>query len=239
MTSLDSIISEGTSILQNMIKIESNESIRGDIVSRIIALHTQGRFILRKIDKIVFKEYSELFSKTYTSENWDIWNHYLRSQLEKCLGILMAVKNSNPEDIIDTSPKKIFISHGKFPSYFNKIEMFIKALGLIPVFDINEPTQGKTINNHVRSLMDDADFYLILATIETKRGNENLPNHNVIIEYDRLIQSEKHNLLVLMEDDCKMPSMLQDIIYFNFDSGSLDEAFIKVASEFKKSGILN
>jgi len=110
---------------------------------------------------------------------------------------------------------------------------------LIPVYDINEPTQGKNINTHIQTLMSNSDFYIILATKETKRGNQNLPNHNVVIEYDRLVQSEVNNMIVLLEEDCKMPSMLQDIIYLGFNSNSLDEVFIRLSSELHKIGLIN
>lgn len=86
--------------------------------------------------------------------------------------------------------------------------------------------------------MDNSDFYIILATKETERGKQNLPNHNVIIEYDRLLQADKNNLIVLLEDDCKMPTLQQDIIYINFNSNTLDNVFIRIVTELNKPGLL-
>lgn len=239
MNNLDSLIEEGKLLLQQVLQTEDKISICGEFVSKIKSLHLRGRFYLKKIDKIILKEYSLLFSKTYTSESWDKWNTYIRTELETCLGILLAINSLNPEDVIDKSLNKVFISHGRFTPYFNKIELFIKALGLLPVYDVNEPTQGKTINSHVKNLMDNSDFYIILATKETMRDSQNLPNHNVIIEYDRLLQANISNIIVLIEDDCKMPSMLQDIIYINFNTNTLDGAFIRIATELNKSGLIN
>jgi predicted nucleotide-binding protein len=238
MNSLDALIEEGKLLLSEVTKEDEISTLKGDLISRIKSLHTKGRIHLRKIDKILFKEYSELFSKTYSTESWDSWNTYIRTELEKCIGILLAINSFNPNEVIDKTIGKIFISHGKFTPYFYKIESFIKALGLFPVYDINEPTQGKNLNTHVKELMDNSDFFIILATKETQREKQNLPNHNVVIEYDRLIQANQTNLIVLIEDDCKMPSMLQDIIYISFNSCTLDIAFTKIVTELRRSGIL-
>jgi len=239
MDNLKILIDEANNLLTEIVQKENSQSIEGEFVSKIKSLHTKGRFYLKKVDKTIFKEYSELFSRTYTSESWDRWNIYLRTEFEKCLGILMAINSFDSDLVIDKTLIKVFISHGKFTPYFYKIETFVKALGLLPIYDINEPTQGKNINTHVKNLFDNSDFYIILATKETKRGEQDLPNHNVIIEYDRLIQANQSNLIVLIEDDCKMPSMLQDVVYINFASNNLDDAFIKIALELNKSGLIN
>lgn len=239
MEKLDSLISEGKTLLNEVISKEDHNVIRGELVSKIKSLHTKGRFYLKKIDKSIYNEYSDLFSETYKVQHWEGWNNYLRTELEKCLGVLMAINSLDSNEVIDKTLNKVFISHGKFPSYFNKIELFIKALGLIPIYDINEPSQGKNINTHIKSLMDNSDFYIILATKETIRGENTLPNHNVIIEFDRLLQADKRNLIVLLEDGCKMPSMVQDVIYITFKPKSLDQTFISIATELNKAGLIN
>jgi len=233
------LIEEGKLLLNEVIINAASDILRGELVSKIKSLHTIGRFHLKKIDQTIYKEFSDLFSETYKVQNWQAWNNYIRTELEKCLGILMAINSLDANDVIDKTLKKVFISHGKFPPYFNKIELFIKALGLIPIYDINEPSQGKTINSHVNSLMENSNFYIILATKETIRGNDYLPNHNVIIEFDRILQSDNRNLIVLLEDGCKMPSMVQDVIYINFKPKTLDQTFIAIASELNKAGFIN
>jgi len=173
MNNLNTLIEEGKLLLKEVTENEGRVSLKGELITKIRSLHIRGRFYLKKIDKIVFKEYSELFSNTYSTESWDRWNTYIRTELEKCIGFLLAINSLNPEDVIDKTLNKIFISHGSFSPYFYKIESFIKALGLLPVYDVNEPTQGKTVNTHVKDLMDNSDFYIILATKETERGKLN------------------------------------------------------------------
>jgi hypothetical protein len=239
MENLQTLIGEAKPLLNEVIKKCNSDVLNGELVSKIKSLHTKGRFYLKKIDKPIFKEYSELFSRTFTSESWDRWNNYIRTEFEKCLGILMAIDSFSPDFVIDKTINKVFISHGRFSPCFYKIESFIKALGLFPIYDINEPSQGKNINTHVQKLFDNSDFYIVLATKETKRDEQNLPNHNVVIEFDRLIQTKQSNVIVLLEEDCKMPSMLQDVIYISFDPNKLEDVFIKIAIELNKSGLLN
>ena len=239
MIALDNLITEGQSLLKNLNEHETRYIIKGDLIARIQSLHLRGQFNLKKIDKIVYKEYSNLFSKTYTQEPWSAWNTYIKTELEKCLGFFMAINLLDEKDVIDRSISKVFISHGKFTQYFYKIDSFIKALGLLSVYDVNEPSQGKTINSHIQNLIENSDFYIIIATKETKRNKQNLPNHNVIIEYDRLIQAHSSNLIVLLEKGCAMPSMLQDVIYISMNSQNMDDVLIRIASELKKSGLIN
>lgn len=239
MKKLDNLIEEARPLLNLVIEKYQHDYLSGDLISKIKSVHIRGRFYMKKIDKVIYNEYSHLFSRTYTNEQWVQWNNYIRTELESCIGFLMAINDLNPDEVIDKTLNKVFISHGKFTPYFYKIETFIKALGLIPFYDINEPSQGKNINSHITNLMENSDFYIILATKETVRDKKNLPNHNVIIEYDRLIQAGNSNIIVLLEDDCTMPSMLQDVIYIGFNSETMDTAFIKIASELNKAGLIN
>ena len=87
--------------------------------------------------------------------------------------------------------------------------------------------------------MEKSDFYIILASYETTNvSGIKLPNHNVIIEYDRLVQSKIGEMIVLLEEDCVMPSMLQEIIYVPFSKDCMDRAFIKIAVELKNLDLL-
>jgi predicted nucleotide-binding protein len=239
MKELELLIDEGNKTLSEL-RYSEREEFQGELVARIRAIHYKGRFLLRKIDKTIYSEYSELFQSTFSKDyNWVIWNIYLRTELEKCIGLFRAINELNNSEVLDKSLRKVFISHGKFSLSFSKLELFIRSLGLIPLYDTNSPSKAKSINSHVDSLLSEADFYIILATSETKDGSGKvLPNHNVIIEYDRLVRNDVSKMVVLLEKDCKMPSMLQDIIYATFSQDSMDEAFSKIASELHKNDLI-
>lgn len=239
MIELEKLISDGDKLLSEFIILEK-DVVRGELVTKIHSLHVKGRFILRKIDKQIFKEYCDLFSITFSEKfSWVAWNWYMRTQLEKCMGIFRAINETNIENVIDKSLRKVFISHGKLTPAFTKLELFIRSFGLTPLFDTNTPSQAKAINTHVANLISESDFYIILATNDTvDKSGKKLPNHNVVIEFDRMIQSGLYNIVVLLEKDCKFPSMQQDIIYETFTQESMDNAFIKLSSEFVKNNLI-
>lgn len=243
MVDLDKLIQNGGQLLNTAIGIAgSRDPIQGTVAAEIKSLHIQGRFALRKIDKKTLNEYDLLFSSKIDptlSHNYNVYNSYLRSELENCIGILMAVRDSGIEEALDKSLGKIFISHGSFSPSFKKLEDFVRAMGMLPIYDQAEPTAGATINEHVQSLFSESDFYVILAKKETTNevGME-LPNHNVTIEFDRLVQVGKDNMIVLLEDGCKMPSMHQDIIRVGFSEDCMDVAFTKLCSELVRHDLL-
>jgi hypothetical protein len=240
MNALSNLIEKGNKLLEQVVASSEGRLIEGNLVTEIKSLHIQGRFLLKKIDKVTFQEYSNLFSRHVGDHyDWRNWNHYIKTELESCLGILKAVEEVGIEKALDTSIINIFISHGKFGPAFEKLENFIRALGCSPIYDTEEPTEGRRINEHIEHLFKQADFYIILATIETiNEKGENLPNHNVIIELDRLTRSHIDKMLVLCESGCKMPSMVQDVIYAPFESTSMDIAFTKLVAELKRHDLL-
>jgi predicted nucleotide-binding protein len=240
MNALSNLIEKGNKLLEQVVASSEGRLIEGDLVTEIKSLHIQGRFLLKKIDKVTFQDYSNLFSRHVGNHyDWQNWNQYIKTELESCLGILKAVEEVGIEKALDTSIINIFISHGKFGPAFEKLEIFIRALGCSPIYDTEEPTEGRRINEHVEHLFKQADFYVILATIETtNEKGERLPNHNVTIELDRLTQSHIDKMLVLCESGCKMPSMVQDVIHAPFESTSMDIAFTKLVAELKRHDLL-
>ena len=168
MTSISKLVAEASQILAEIEEANSDD-ITSDQATRAYSLHTRGMFLLQKIDKPTYQRYCTFFSKTHDQVgNWQDWNYYIKSELEKCLGVLHAVETSGAK-ALDKSVAKVFISHGEISPAFNKLVGFLHALGCLPLYDTVHPTQGKTINQLVGKLFSEADFYVILATGETKR----------------------------------------------------------------------
>lgn len=243
MLDLATLVNKGTGLLTLVEEASRSGSMPPGTMADIKSLHVQGRFLLRKIDKLTNKEYDALFSAILDPGaeefNGYVEANYWRSELGKCVGILKAVLEAGTAEALDRTMAKIFISHGKFSGAFTKVEKFIRALGMLPIYDSEVPTGGKTINEHVHTLIANADFHIVLAKHETTdEAGRKLPNHNVIIEYDRLVETGSRNLIVFLEDECNMPAMLQDVIYVAFTEVSMDNAFTKLAAELKKQHLL-
>lgn len=240
MEKLNELIIRAEKLLKEISNPDSNNELSGEIVSEVKSIHVQGRLLIRNVDKTTLEEYSKLFSRQPINYyKWDIWKSFIIIEFEKCVGILKAISEVGQEIALDRNLTKIFISHGKFNPAFNKIETFIRALGCLPIYDINEPTEGKTINQHIDSLIQKADFYIVLASSETTNDSgKKLPNHNVIIEYDRLIQSKIDRMVVFLEEGCFMPSIVQEVIYIPFTNECMDKAFTKLVAELKIQNLL-
>jgi predicted nucleotide-binding protein len=236
---IESLIKRGESVLIRATPERSRDHIPGELAAAMYAVHTLGRFLLRGIDRATYRDYCALFGRTQDhTMGWLDWNNYLISEMQKCLGILFAVRDS-PQDALDLAPAKIFISHGKFGPAFERLVAFVHALGCVPLYDADEPSEGRTINAHVQNLFDQADFFVILMTIETtNERNQQLPNHNVVIEFDRLVRSDSHRMIVLTEEGCKPPSLVQDVIYEGFRANCMDSVFMKLAAALTRLGLL-
>ena len=82
------------------------------------------------------------------------------------------------------TPANIFISHGKESEALNLLNNFIRAIGLIPVIVIEQPSQGMSLDDKVIGYMRRCAAAIILATGDDKvEGSEHFqPRQNVIHE---------------------------------------------------------
>jgi len=236
---LEQLVSAAESTLRTLQNADRNEFVKNPILSEVYSIHAHGRLLLRGIDRDIYRTYCDLFSKSIPDHYaWTTWNAYLLDQFQRCVGILKMVQKAGPEVARDRTAAKVFISHGKFGPAFTKLETFIHAIGCLPVYDVDEPTAGRTINQHVQHLFEVSDFYVILASAETTRADgTKLPNHNVTIELDRLQRDKIDRMLLLVEDGCAMPSMLQDVIRASFTAECMDQGFTKLAAELTRLGL--
>jgi hypothetical protein len=183
---LSALVSEAEATLQKLTDLDREQFVNSRLLTTVYRIHAHGRVLLRGIDRETYRTYCELFSASPAQQSrayaWPEWNAYILDQFNRCIGILAMVDQAGWKIARDTTASRIFVSHGKFTTAFKKLETFIRALGCIPVYDVEEPTAGKTINKHVERLFETSDFYVILATAETENADgTKLPNHNVTL----------------------------------------------------------
>jgi len=149
----------------------------------------------------------------------------------------------NPSDVeilLEYVPK-VFIAHGGESKALEKLCNFLKALGIEPVVAEVEPSGGRLTEGQVDECMADADCAIILATygyIVDKKTGDKHPRLNVVDELGRCRKTFANRTILLLQSGVELPSNVSGIVYEQFVTQSMDKAFIKVAKELTKFGLL-
>jgi hypothetical protein len=79
-----------------------------------------------------------------------------------------------------TKAKNIFISHGTPTDALQKLERFIRALGLNPLIVKDEPSKGGAVDDVVSGYMNECTCAVILATKDDQVAGRFQPRPNVL-----------------------------------------------------------
>ena len=129
--------------------------------------------------------------------------------------------------------RKIFISHGKITSVLDRIERYIRALGLEPVIVGRLPSVGKAVDDLVEERMAECQCAIILATCDDKVNDYYQPRPNVIHEIGLAQEKLKDKIIYLKEQGCRFSSNTQPKVWEDFTQDNLEAAFEKIAKELR------
>ena len=141
---------------------------------------------------------------------------------------------------IDTEPPKAFIAHGGDSPALRKLKNFLESLGVQPLVVEEQASEDRSIGEKVNWYSKQADCALVLATksdIDSKTG-EFIPRGNVLMEIGQLQDLFKGRIIYLLQTGTKFPTNISEKVRARFSPQSMDNAFIKVARELTKFGIL-
>jgi len=139
-----------------------------------------------------------------------------------------------------TEPPKAFIAHGGDSPALRNLKSFLEALGVQPLVVEEQPSEGRSVSENVDWYARQADCAIILATkgdIDGKTGSF-IPRGNVLMEIGKLQQIFKDRIIYLLQAGTKFPTNIGEKVRERFTTQSMDKAFIKIAKELKKFGIL-
>lgn len=134
--------------------------------------------------------------------------------------------------------KNIFVSHGTPSAALQKLERFIRALGLNPVIVKDQPSKGGAVDDVVPRNMEECTCAVILATKDDAVGGRFQPRPNVLHEIGLAQEKLNNRVIYLKEDGCDFPSNVTPKIWENFSQANMEEAFIKVAKELRAFGVI-
>jgi len=141
---------------------------------------------------------------------------------------------------IDTEPPKAFIAHGGDSPALSKLKSFLEALGVKPLVVEEQPSEGRSVGENVDWYARQADCAIILATkgdIDGKTGRF-IPRGNVLIEIGKSQELFKDRIIYLLQAGVKLPTNINEKVRARFTSQNMDNAFIKIAKELNKFGLL-
>ena len=139
----------------------------------------------------------------------------------------------------NTKNRNIFVAHGKESSALQKLEKFIRALGLNPVIVKDEASRGGGVDDVVDGYMAQCTCAIILATKDDFVDESFQPRSNVIHEIGLAQEKLSNRLIYLKEEGCSFPSNVAPKVWEDFTQENMDDAFIKIAKELRAFGIIS
>lgn len=139
-----------------------------------------------------------------------------------------------------TSLPRIFIAHGGKTMALDKLCDFIKALNLDPLIAEETPSEGRSVNEQVEWCLNNSDCAIILGTADDKdlKDGKLYPRRNVHIEIGRVQERFPNRVIYLLEEGASFPSNISEKVYERFTQKNMEKAFIKIAKELTKFGII-
>jgi len=137
-------------------------------------------------------------------------------------------------------PPKAFIAHGGDSPALRNLKSFLEALGVQPLIVEEQPSEGRSISENVDWCARQADCAIILATkgdIDGKTGSF-IPRGNVLMEIGKSQEIFKEKIIYLLQAGVKFPTNISEKVRERFTTQNMDKAFIKIAKELRKFGIL-
>lgn len=211
----------------------------------------------------LIKEYTDLEKIPTSAGLQDVWNWafsfeqntLVLSALSDCLQATSRTIGNLEDDIkkgvrdkqgkviekpykVATEPPKAFISHGKKSVALNKLEEFLRALGIEPLVVKEQPSLDKTLDDKVNYYLSQADFVIILATGDDKIGGKLHPRQNVIHEVGLAQKTHTGKIIYLLEEGTEFPSNIRPKVYEPFKQRNMMNAFLHIAKELRAYGML-
>lgn len=143
--------------------------------------------------------------------------------------------------VIETKPVKAFIAHEGETQALTSLKKLLEALGIKYFIAEAEASGGKSVEKHVNWVEEQGDFAIILATkgkaVDKKTGRYYM-GLNVADELGSARQIYKNHIILLVQKGVQVHTNKREIVYGEFTSTNMQEAFIKIARELRNWGFI-
>lgn len=131
-----------------------------------------------------------------------------------------------------TAPKA-FIAHGGDSTARRKLCEFLDALKVIPIIAEKEPSESRSVDDHIDWCLAQSDCAIILATKGDIDGKTRkwIPRGNILIEIGKIQERFPRKTVYLLEEGATFPTNVSEKVWERFTHECMDRAFIKIAKE--------
>ena len=153
---------------------------------------------------------------------------------------MFGLPDSLLEAEIGKEAPKVFVAHGGESIARAKLCEFLDALEVVPVIADKEPSENRSVNEHIDWCLDQSDCVIVLATkgdIDGRTGNW-IPRGNILIEIGKVQERFPRKAVYLLEEGATFPTNVSEKVWERFTHECTDRAFIKVAKELVAFGII-
>ena len=192
------------------------------------------------IIKLQFLSNEKTLLKSQEPEDWHSSFGYFLNSLLAELQVPGFADSKRQKPAVKAGIPKAFIAHGGDSPALAKLKSFLEALGVQPIIVEEQPSEGRSIAENVDWYSRQADCAIILATkgdVDARTGGF-IPRGNVLMETGKLQEIFKDRIVYLLQAGTKFPTNISEKVRERFTSQNMDNAFIKIAKELKKFGIL-
>lgn len=153
---------------------------------------------------------------------------------------MFGLPDSLLEAEIGKEAPKVFIAHGGESLARRKLCEFLDALKVVPVIAEKEPSENRSVNEHIDWCLDQSDCAIILATKGDIDGKTRkwIPRGNILIEIGRIQERFPRRTAYLLEEEATFPTDISEKVWERFTHECMDRAFIKVAKELAAFGLI-
>ena len=174
------------------------------------------------------------------------WARLKLSAMQRAAAELQAMISMPDEVEKPMSPRPqrapaVFIAHGGKTEALEKLQGFVRALGVNPLVAEQEASGGRSVDKHIEWCLKNADCAIVLGTAddENLKDGKLYPRPNVHIEIGRIQERFDSRVVYLLEQKASFPSNISEKVYERFTQQNMEMAFIKIAREFMAFEILH
>ncbi len=179
----------------------------------------------------------DVYQREYLEEHLPRYETALKSIIQKYEILGFETEPATGELATIADKPKAFIAHGKESIALDKVESFLRALGIESLIVKDQPSLDKTVDDKVNHYLGQADFVIILATGDDEIDGKLQPRGNVIHETGLAQKTHAGKIIYLLEEGAEFPSNIRPKVWEPLNQDNMENVFIYIVKELGADGL--